>query len=364
METMAVTMLTPRDAAVEASAPTAASLAASRWRRSALQMMTRRNLLPWLAIKSVLTALVFSGQMTVWTAFVLDTVVSVAVIAYGWRFARRQAGRGRDLRSLNLLQEPGAARGSAGCEAARSNRARALVTPGTPQPGGSHEEHPVRRHGRRGARAGNLRVRRAAGARGRQRARAAELRAEPRQTSAKVRFLSRGAGYTLLLTGGGRGGRSARRPGRDDEPGGAGHREPRRPSPCVSWGRTAGLGWKACRSCSGKVHYLRGARSKRWQVNVPTYGKVAYREADPGIDVVFYGNQRQLEYDFVVAAGADPRVIRLAFDGATTIRVAESGGSHPRQRRGEISAAAADRLSRPRHEAHPRARAVRPRRPG
>ena len=80
------------DGAIEVSAPTAASLAASRWRKSALQMMTRRNLLPWLAIKSVLTALVFSGQMTVWTAFVLDTIVSVAVIAYGWRFARRQAG--------------------------------------------------------------------------------------------------------------------------------------------------------------------------------------------------------------------------------------------------------------------------------
>ena len=56
-------------------------------------MMSRRNLLPWLAIKSVLTALVFSGHMTVWTAFVLDTVVSVVVIAYGWRVARRQAGQ-------------------------------------------------------------------------------------------------------------------------------------------------------------------------------------------------------------------------------------------------------------------------------
>ena len=93
MESMAVTMLTPRDAAVE---PSGAGFPdrrlARRWRRSALQMMTRRNLLPWLAIKTVLTALVFSGQMSVWTAFVLDTVVSVVVIAYGWRVARRQVG--------------------------------------------------------------------------------------------------------------------------------------------------------------------------------------------------------------------------------------------------------------------------------
>jgi hypothetical protein len=72
MESMAVTMLT------------------QRWRRSALQMMTRRNLVPWLVIKSVLTALVFSGRMSVWTAFILDTVVSVVVIAYGWHVARRQ----------------------------------------------------------------------------------------------------------------------------------------------------------------------------------------------------------------------------------------------------------------------------------
>jgi hypothetical protein len=91
METMAVTMLTPRESVLDAPAATA-RLAARRWRRSALQMMTRRNLLPWLAVKTVLTVLVFSGQMTVWTAFVLDTVVSAAVIAYGWFYARRQAG--------------------------------------------------------------------------------------------------------------------------------------------------------------------------------------------------------------------------------------------------------------------------------
>jgi len=63
-----------------------------RWRRGAVQMMTRRNLLPWLAVKSVLTALVFSGRMSVWTAFVLDTILSIVVIAYGWHVARRQLG--------------------------------------------------------------------------------------------------------------------------------------------------------------------------------------------------------------------------------------------------------------------------------
>jgi cation transport ATPase len=50
----------------------------------------RQNLLPWLAVKAVLTALVFGGQVGVWTAFVLDTAVSVLVLAYGWWLARRR----------------------------------------------------------------------------------------------------------------------------------------------------------------------------------------------------------------------------------------------------------------------------------
>jgi cation transport ATPase len=49
----------------------------------------RQNLLPWLAVKAVLTALVFSGQVGVWTAFVLDTAVSMLVLAYSWWLARR-----------------------------------------------------------------------------------------------------------------------------------------------------------------------------------------------------------------------------------------------------------------------------------
>jgi len=42
---------------------------------------------------------------------------------------------------------------------------------------------------------------------------------------------------------------------------------------------------------------------------VPTYAKVKYKNAYPGVDLVYYGNQRQLEYDFVVGPGADPNTI-------------------------------------------------------
>jgi uncharacterized protein (TIGR03437 family) len=53
---------------------------------------------------------------------------------------------------------------------------------------------------------------------------------------------------------------------------------------------------------------------------VPRFARVRYRDAWPGIDVVFYGNEGQLEYDFLVAPGADPRCIRLEFEGARSLR--------------------------------------------
>jgi len=66
----------------------------------------------------------------------------------------------------------------------------------------------------------------------------------------------------------------------------------------------------------GKSNYFIGNDPKKWRTNVPTYRKVAYKGVYPGIDLVYYGNRRQLEYDFVVAPGADPNQIRLALVGA------------------------------------------------
>ena len=61
----------------------------------------------------------------------------------------------------------------------------------------------------------------------------------------------------------------------------------------------------------GKSNYFIGNDPKKWRTDVPTYGKVKYQGVYPGIDLVYYGNQRQLEYDFVVAPGADPKAIAL-----------------------------------------------------
>ncbi len=75
----------------------------------------------------------------------------------------------------------------------------------------------------------------------------------------------------------------------------------------------------------GKVNYLLGADAKRWQTGVPTFAKVEYEAVYAGIDLVWYGNQQQLEYDFVVAPGADPRLIHWRFDGAQRLQLDAQG---------------------------------------
>ncbi len=75
----------------------------------------------------------------------------------------------------------------------------------------------------------------------------------------------------------------------------------------------------------GKSNYFIGNDPKKWRSNVPHYARVAYRQVYPGIDLVYYGNQQQLEYDFVVAPGADPDAIRLGFEGADEIGLDHQG---------------------------------------
>jgi hypothetical protein len=75
----------------------------------------------------------------------------------------------------------------------------------------------------------------------------------------------------------------------------------------------------------GIVNYFIGNDSAKWRTKIPTYAKVHYKEAYPGIDLAYYGNQGKLEYDFIVAPGADPSQIKLAFEGASDITVADSG---------------------------------------
>jgi hypothetical protein len=133
------------------------------------------------------------------------------------------------------------------------------------------------------------------------------------QTSSQVKFLARGQGYTLFLTSG--------------EAVLALHKASAKsgvlrvkllganPAPDVS----------GMDEMPGKSNYFIGNDAKKWHTNVPIYEKVKYKSVYSGIDLVYYGNQRQLEYDLVVAPGADPRRIQLGVRGARKISRSEDG---------------------------------------
>jgi hypothetical protein len=85
----------------------------------------------------------------------------------------------------------------------------------------------------------------------------------------------------------------------------------------------------------GRSNYFIGNDPKKWRTNVPTYARVKYANVYPGVDLVYYGNQGQLEYDFVVQPGADPSRIALDIEPSLVpapghpswapLRVAENG---------------------------------------
>ncbi len=75
----------------------------------------------------------------------------------------------------------------------------------------------------------------------------------------------------------------------------------------------------------GNSNYFVGRDARAWRTNVPAYARVRYAEVYKGVDLVYYGAQGRLEYDFQLAPGADPRPIRLRFDGARSARVEENG---------------------------------------
>src|SRR5262245_17581170 len=76
----------------------------------------------------------------------------------------------------------------------------------------------------------------------------------------------------------------------------------------------------------GRIHSLIGRDPGKWQTDGRAYARVLYREIYPGIDLAYYGTRGQgLEYDFIVAPGANPRAIRLGFEGADRIDLTEEG---------------------------------------
>jgi hypothetical protein len=71
----------------------------------------------------------------------------------------------------------------------------------------------------------------------------------------------------------------------------------------------------------GSVSYFLGKDPQKWRMNVRTFGRVFYKNVYPGIDQVFYGAGRELEYDFIVSPGANPRAVKFAFGGLQALSI-------------------------------------------
>ena len=75
----------------------------------------------------------------------------------------------------------------------------------------------------------------------------------------------------------------------------------------------------------GKSNYLIGNDPMKWHRNIPNYARVKYEDVYPGVDLVFYGNEGQVEHDFILAPGANPNTIALQFEGANKLDLDDSG---------------------------------------
>jgi hypothetical protein len=139
------------------------------------------------------------------------------------------------------------------------------------------------------------------------------------QTAAPVNYLARGSGYTLFLS---------------PTQATLGLTPPSAHKGASSAGDVLRLGLVGANPAApavgldrlpGVSNYFIGNDPSKWLTNVPNYGEVEYQNVYPGVNLVYYGNQGQLEYDFVLAPGADPGAIRLAVQGAQGARLDAQG---------------------------------------
>jgi hypothetical protein len=174
------------------------------------------------------------------------------------------------------------------------------------------------------------------------------------QTDPRVRFLSRGNGYSLFLTDSAAV-LSLRKPeapaspepgpqGPEALPGIAPRLAPKQPAAFKTdvvrmelAGASRGLHVTGDSQLPGTANYFIGNDPAKWHSGVPTYARVRYSQVYPGVDLVYYGNQSQLEYDFVVAPHADPKPIRLHFAGAKKLKLDANGDLEVIAKNGQIA---------------------------
>ncbi len=169
------------------------------------------------------------------------------------------------------------------------------------------------------------------------------------QTDPRVKFISRGSGYTLFLTSS-----EAVLHFRDAKRGKSGNEDQGKhlalpethplsgatDSASVLRMRFVGANDKAEVTgedeLAGKTNYFIGNDPHTWRTNINNFARVRYREIYKGVDVVYYGNQERLEYDLIVSPDADPRNIALEFEGAKQIKIDAQGELILRTQGGEV----------------------------
>ena len=136
------------------------------------------------------------------------------------------------------------------------------------------------------------------------------------QTDDRVDFLARGPGYNIFLTATEAVFALPKASSHEWAASGDAHAARR---------KRCGSAVQGVDALPGKVNYFRGQDAASWQTKVPTYRRVKYSAVYPGVDLVYYGQSQQLEYDFIVAPGADPGTIKLGFAGVEQTTVDAQG---------------------------------------
>lgn len=134
------------------------------------------------------------------------------------------------------------------------------------------------------------------------------------QADSRVKFLAHGAGYSLFLTANQAVLELQRRAGK-----GQSAKTPSTNDAVIGMrleGASPDARVEATQPLPGKSNYFIGKDPSKWHRNIPQFGGVEYQNVYRGIDLVYYGKEQQLEYDFRVAPGADPNQIALSFQGA------------------------------------------------
>ncbi len=138
------------------------------------------------------------------------------------------------------------------------------------------------------------------------------------QTDDEVKFVSRGRGYGLFLTGN-EAVLSLQKPKKDDSAKNAVVKM--RIEDANQMANAVGLD-----ETEGKSNYFIGNDPNRWRTNVSNFKRVKYESVYSGVDLVYYGNGRELEYDFIVAPQVNPNQIKLRFDGISGARIEKETG--------------------------------------